>query len=202
MVPDICLWVWLHAMENYRPCCVTRSGHIQSMLPCSFLAKPEFFSLPFAKASITMLGIFLGTFHDRCRRFGSHSFERFFFCLQTIICGPRSWKHERELQGGGFAAPSLEKFAKLYLRSPHLVTGAGYSEADVSARRFGQVRVTPKPTFRPAAMVPAHLPMGFALCNGEIPALLRCLLRSHTKYAPLFAPCKTRISLIALCKNE
>ena len=59
-----------------------------------------------------------------------------------------------------------------------------------------------QPLRAPAAMVPAHLTMGFALCNGKIPPLLRCLLRSHTKYAPLFAPCKTRISLIALCKNE
>ena len=51
------------------------------MLPCSFLAKPEFFSLPFAKASSPMPGIFLGTFHDRCRRFGSHSSKGAFFCL-------------------------------------------------------------------------------------------------------------------------
>ena len=88
MVPDICLWVLRCAMKKFRPCSVIRCGHIHSMLPCFFLAKPEFFSLPLAKTSNTMPVIFLGTFHDRCRRFGSHSFERFFFlCLQTYVCG-------------------------------------------------------------------------------------------------------------------
>ena len=36
-------------------------------------------SAALAKTSSTMPVIFLRTFHDRCRRFGSHSFERFFF---------------------------------------------------------------------------------------------------------------------------
>ena len=87
MVPDICLWVLRCAMKKFRPCSVIRCGHIHSMLPCFFLAKPEFFSLPLAKASSTMPVIFLRTFHDRCRRFGSHSFERFFFCLETYVYG-------------------------------------------------------------------------------------------------------------------
>ena len=81
MVPDICLWVLRCAMEKFRPCSVIRCGHIHSMLPCFFLAKPEFFSLPLAKTSSTMPGIFLGTFHDRCRRFGSHSSKGAFFVV-------------------------------------------------------------------------------------------------------------------------
>ena len=89
--------------------------------------------------------------------------------------------------------------SKHFLRFSHLDAGASYDEADV--RRFF-FYMAYRPLRAPAAMVLAHLTMGFALCNGEIPALLRCLLRSHTKYAPLFTPCKTRISLIALCKNE
>ena len=101
-------------MVKFRPCCVAYFGHIQSMLPCSLLAKPEFPSLPFAKTSSTMPGIFLESFN------GSHSFERFFFFI--------------------FLMPaevfSLWSFIHLkhFLRFSHLDAGASYDEADV--RRF------------------------------------------------------------------
>ena len=42
-------------------------------------------SAALAKTSSTMLVIFLGTFHDRCRRFSSHSFERFFFFVWKLM---------------------------------------------------------------------------------------------------------------------
>ena len=45
---------------------------------------PEFFSLPFAKSSSPMPGIFLRTFHDRCRRFGSHSSKGSFFVVPGV----------------------------------------------------------------------------------------------------------------------
>ena len=114
IVPDICLWVLLCAMVKFRPCCVAYFGHIQSMLPCSLLAKPEFPSLPFAKTSITLPGIFLRTFHDRCRRSARTRLRGSFFCLKPL-----------------FAIPAASRRCGL-LRS----------------RRSGQVRVTPKPTFR------------------------------------------------------
>ena len=180
--------------------------------------------------------------------------------------------------GPTFGSDSFERFfflsANLSLRSSHLVTGASYSEADVSARcgllrsrrsasgdgtctfdygfcfvqwrNSGLAALLTSVTYKvcslvrslqnlnfphcplqkrvarcrefflepfndshsferffflcinlnrirraPAAMVPEHLPMGFALCNGKLHALQRPQLRSHTKYAPLLPPCKT-----------
>ena len=69
--------------------------------------------------------------------------------------------------------------ANHYLRSPQLEAAAGYSEADVSA----DVSASGDGT--------CNLPMGFALSNGKLHALLRYSQRSHTKYAPLLLPCKT-----------
>ena len=86
-------------MANFTPCGVLSCGHIQSMLPCFLLAKPEFCSLPFAKTSSTMPGFFLRTFHDRCRRFGSHSFERFFFLCINLSLSRRFAKTSSRMPG-------------------------------------------------------------------------------------------------------
>ena len=148
---DICLWVLLLEMANFRPCVVISSGHIQSMLPCFFLAKPEFYSFLFAKASSTMPGIFLRTFHDRCRRSARTRLRgSFFICkLELAILAP-SYRCEllrSRRFGPTFGSHSSERFFFFVCKPEFAIPAASRSCGLLRSRRFG-------PTFRPAAMVP------------------------------------------------